>query len=117
MPGDEYSSATGGSLKLKGVNPSSKVSKSHKKKKKPNPAKQDLSSKAEKATEGAEETVGEAVEEHEVADGSSLTRTKSEKEVEEDLEAEIAARNGGKTEAELRHEEHRRRRVSAFPDS
>lgn len=114
MPGDEYASATGGSLKFKGVNPSSKVSKSHKRKKKPNPAKQELSSKAEKAIEGAEDNVGKTVEEHEAADGSSLTRTKSEKEVEEDLEAEIAARNGGKTEAELRHEEHRRKRVGIF---
>lgn len=114
MPADEYASATGGSLKLKGVNSSAKVSKSHKKKK-AKAEQQETSSKSEKAVDNAQDESSGAVEEAGTADEKILTLTKLEKDIEEGLEAEIAARNRGKTEAELRHEEHRRRKVGSSP--
>ena len=115
MPADEYATATGGSLKLKGVNPSSKVSKSHKKKKKkPKAEEPSSSSNLEESTENGLDDSLKTIREPETADEDALAREKSEKMIEEDLEAEISARASGKTEAELRHEEHRRRRVG-FP--
>ena len=110
MPADEYTSATGGSLKLKGVNSSSKILKSHKKKK-PKPEKQSLPSNLENPTENAQDNPFKPAEGSSTTDRNTMTRTKSEREIEEDLEAEISERNRGKTEAELRHEERRRRRV------
>lgn len=110
MPADEYASATGGTLKLKGVNSSSKISKSHKKKK-PKSEKRSPPSNLENPTEKARDESSKQEEGSSAVDGNIMTRTKSEKEVEEDLEAMISERNGGKTEAELRHEESRRRRV------
>ena len=114
MPADEYASATGGSLKLKGVNPSSKVSKSHKKKKKPKAEKPSSSSNLDDSTENGLDDPLKTNAESEIVDEGVLARAKSEKPVEEDLEAEDSVRGSGKTEAELRHEEHRRRRVG-FP--
>ena len=114
MPADEYVTATGGSLKLKGVNPSSKISKSHKKKKKPKAEKPSSSSNLDESTEDGLDGSLENIGKPEIDGEDALARTKSEKRIEEDLEAEISARASGKTEAELRHEEHRRRRVG-FP--
>ena len=114
MPADEYANATAGSLKLKGVNPSSKVSKSHKKKKKPKAEKPSSSSNIEESTENRLDDPLKAIGEPETVEEDALARTESEKQIEEELEAEITARGRGKTEAELRHEEHRRRRVG-FP--
>ena len=114
MPADEYATATGGSLKLKGVNPSSKVSKSHKKKKKPKAEKPSSSSNLEESTATGLDDPLQTVREPETVDEDVLEKAKSEKQIEDDLEAEISARGRGKTEAELRHEEHRRRRVG-FP--
>ena len=112
MPADEYATATGGSLKLKGVNPSSKISKSHKKKKKPKAEKPSSSSNLEESNEnGPDDPLKNVDGEPETVDEDALARVKAEKQIEEDLEAEISARGRGKTEAELRHEEHRRRRV------
>ncbi|KAL8790033.1 MAG: hypothetical protein Q9195_006535 [Heterodermia aff. obscurata] len=111
MPADEYATATAGSLKLKGVNPSSKVSKSHKKKKKPKAEKPSSSSNLEESTENGLDDPIKTIGEPATLDGDILARSKSEKQIEEDLEAEITERSRGKTEAELRHEEHRRRRL------
>ena len=115
MPADEYATATGGSLKLKGVNPSSKVSKSHKKKKKPKAEKPSSPSNLEESTGNGVDDPIKTIGEPETVDEHVLARAKSEKQIEEDLEAEISARGRGKTEAELRHEEHRRRRVCFSP--
>ena len=112
MPADEYATATGGSLKLKGVNPSSKVSKPHKKKKKPKAKKSSSNSNLEENTENGPDDPLKTVDgEPETVDEDALARAKAENQIEEDLEAEISARGRGKTEAELRHEERRRRRV------
>ncbi|CAF9903238.1 MAG: hypothetical protein HETSPECPRED_000171 [Heterodermia speciosa] len=113
MPADEYATATAGSLKLKGVNPSSKVSKSHKKKKKKKPKaeKPSSSSNLEESTEHGLDDPLKAIGDPETVEEDALARTESEKQIEEELEAEITARGRGKTEAELRHEEHRRRRL------
>ena len=110
MPADEYTSATGGSLKLKGVNSSSKITKSHKKKKL-KADKQSSSAKTENDSEIAQDGPSTAANEPGTADETALTRANQEKRIEEDLEAEIAARNRGKTEAQFRHEEQRRKRV------
>ena len=116
MPADEYATATGGSLKLKGVNPSSRVSKSHKKKKKKKPKAEEPSSSSnlEESTENGLDDSLKTIREPETVDEDALAKEGSEKMIEEDLEAETSARASGKTEAELRHEEHRRRRVG-FP--
>lgn len=104
MPGDEYASATGGSLKLKGVNSSSKITK--KKKKRPkspkeSPERTEQRSKSEDRSKPAEE-------DREVeSDALAQQDSNAQNEVEDDT----ALRNRGKTEAEIRHEERRRRRV------
>ncbi len=102
MPGDEYASTGGGSLKLKGVNPSSKITK--KKKKRPKSpesleptiqsTKQTDEDRAEKASKPASSAV-------------ALRGADAQPPVEDDT----SPHNVGKTEAELRHEERRRRRV------
>ena len=113
MPADEYAHTAGGSLKLKGVKSSSKVSKSHKKKR-PKIEKPSSSANPQDAAEKAPDDTTKPDQESSTSNGATMTRTKSEAEIEDSLEAEISARNIGKTEAELRHEEHRRRRVGSF---
>ena len=105
MPSDDYSAAVSGGLKLKGVNPSSKVSKH--KKKKPKPAQS-------AASETAEESKNSASAEGLKPDGEdpeATTRRSLDGSMEKDEEATSPPVRVGKTEAELRHEERRRKRV------
>ena len=105
MPSDDYSAAVSGGLKLKGVNPSSKVSKH--KKKKPKPAQS-------AALETAEEAKNSASAEGSKPDGEdpeATTRKSQDSSMEMDEEATSPPARAGKTEAELRHEERRRKRV------
>lgn len=95
MPGEEYNSAVGGGLKLKGSKPSG-ISK---KKKKSKIAKTD-------GTNGSRET-------------ETSDRAKKKDAIREDigedelarLEDEAYAQDNGKTEAERKHEEMKRKRV------
>jgi len=108
MPVDDYSSAVSGGLKLKGVNSSSKISKYKKKKPKPetDPAAADQSKDeavTQKADQEAESTEGAAMKQVHDKDDS----------IEENGDATPPSTRAGKTEAELRHEERRRKRVNA----
>ena len=110
MPSDDYSAAVSGGLKLKGVNSSSKVSKH--KKKKPKPAQSADSETAEKAKNSASaeglKPDGE--------DSEAITRRSQDGSIEKDEEVTSPPARVGKTEAELRHEERRRKRVGFPPD-
>ena len=101
MPGDDYTAAVGGGLKLKGVNSSSKVSKHKKKKPKPesNPAIE------EKPTEEPS-TPSKEID----PDASDSVVRKEDGDMPGEEEAASPSR-AGKTEAEMRHEERRRKRV------
>ena len=103
MGADEYTAAASGSLKLKGV----KDSKIDKKKKKKRRQLEDDSLK-----EPAKIAKGQ-VEEFDT-DGASKPneRTLGDALAEEDAESDCTPIGAGKTEAERRHEERRRKRVS-----
>ncbi|KAI4187369.1 MAG: hypothetical protein LQ348_004095 [Seirophora lacunosa] len=106
MPTDDYTSAAGGGLRLKGV-AGSKITK-HKKKRPKHPEPEKRSSSANPDAEPHEQV--QSGEEQAV----SMTKTSNDT-----TEDEVAKREGfedrsqarGKTEAELRHEERRRRRL------
>lgn len=103
MPKDDYSSAAGGGLRLKGVNPSSKISKHKKRPKAP--------AEAEKSTARSEPEASEKPKARSPKDdenGSILDRAEAEESEDETGEGATAR---GKTQAELQHEERRRRRV------
>lgn len=106
MPADDYTAAVSGGLKLKNVSSSSKVSKSHKKKR-PKPSQPESSADAEKPEAGVNDHGGDGK-----VDGDDGTVDKIEQLVPEDSAA-ISPLRTGKTEAELRHEERRRKRVNA----
>lgn len=114
MPADEYKTASSGSLKLKGVNPSSKVSKHKKKRQK---ALENASSdthandtdKLKSTDDGAPATSKNGRAQRE-SDEKTLVEEQSVDGVDEDEDA-TSSQKMGKTEAELRHEERRRRRV------
>ena len=109
MPSDDYSAAVSGGLKLKGVNQSSKVSKH--KKKKPKPAQSATSETAEEAKNSASaEGVKPDGEESE-----AITRKSRDGSMDREEEPTSPPARVGKTEAELRHEERRRKRVG-FPN-
>ena len=105
MPADDYTAAVSGGLKLKGVNSSSKVSKSHKKRRpkalesesttnvRPDESKEESTKDGEDVTTEQDESTG---------DGNERPL--------ENVEATTPPQVG-KTEAELRHEERRRKRV------
>ena len=108
MPADDYTTAVAGGLKLKGVNVSSKVSKSHKKKRpKPSQASSSADANADKSKNGAAND-GEHVKD----EGDDATVDKSKQALEEG--DAMSPPRAGKTETELRHEEHRRKRVRCF---
>ena len=105
MPADDYTAAVSGGLKLKGVSSSSKVSKSRKKKRPKAPESESITnvrsdeSKDEPTKDGEDATTEQ----------DESTRDGSERPL-EDVEATTPPQVG-KTEAELRHEERRRKRV------
>ena len=107
MPSDDYSTAVSGGLKLKGVNPSSKISKHKKKKSKP--AQSTASETAEEAKNSASaEGLKQDGEDSEVMTSKSRDGSVDRGEVPTSPPA-----RAGKTEAELRHEERRRKRVGS----
>ena len=101
MPADDYTAAVSGGLKLKNVSSSSKVSKSHKKKR----PKSSQPADAGNSNDGGAKDDGGDVK----IDQDDSTIGKNEQ-VLDDVEAASPSR-AGKTEAELRHEERRRKRV------
>lgn len=125
MPGDDYSAAVSGGLKLKGVGSSSKVSKQRKKKVKPvQPAESEEKKKTESVDGGKdgavnEDEVGEvgggeagAVMGRDLGEEGSRERSREEGERDDQEATPLPPlQRSGKTEAELRHEERRRRRV------
>ena len=114
MSPSDYTSAKSGTLRLKGVHPTAKIQKP--KKKRPNPSSDPTTASVSQSKKPAEtpdhtdpDPEGDANEdsakiEDEERDGvegaEGVTRQQS--------------RTGGKTEAEIRHEERRRRRVCFF---
>ncbi|CAD6590364.1 MAG: hypothetical protein ASARMPRED_004741 [Alectoria sarmentosa] len=108
MPADDYTAAISGGLKLKGVNSSGKVSKHHKKQRpKHSQPETSANASADKSKDGAIDD-GEQVE-----DGQEDATIGKGKQLFEDGEA-TSPPPAGKTEAELRHEEHRRKRARYF---
>lgn len=117
MPHDDYTASTGGALKLKGVGSASKISKTHKKKRPKPPQPAEFSDK----TLGTEKQVEKVVEDETVGerrlsmkDGSEQRENDEVDETrmgEEEVEEGVILRAVGKTEAERRHEERRRKRV------
>ncbi|KAL8692478.1 MAG: hypothetical protein Q9218_002514 [Villophora microphyllina] len=106
MPTDDYTSAAGGGLRLKGVNASSKISKHKKKRSKPpaetekGPPKPDPEALKKSKDRRSDQDDGYK------DDPDKFDRKKVEEE-----EIAEAATARGKTQAELQHEERRRRRV------
>jgi protein FAM32A len=98
MPADDYAQATRGTLKLKGVK-DSKVDKKKKKKKKTEDSDSTLKSKDKKS-----------IEVDELLESTSDARRK-DNEIEEPEDTSPIPTGAGKTEAEKRHEEMRRKRV------
>ena len=107
MPTDDYSVAISGGLKLKGVNDSSKVSKPQKKKRSKLAS---TNTKFEGSKDEAPEFSKEADVEEYAHDGDlnvNLNRRKMD-----DVEKDALSRpQVGRTEAELKHEERKRKRV------
>ena len=124
MPGDEYGAAVSGGLKLKGVGSGSKVSKQRRKKVKPVQPAESKEKKLDVVEERGDGAVNEDVD-GDMADGEAGadmrgdlegkgSRERSRQEGKRDNEEAIPLpplQRAGKTEAELRHEERRRRRV------
>ncbi|KAL8924039.1 MAG: hypothetical protein Q9172_002868 [Xanthocarpia lactea] len=106
MPTNDYTSAAGGGLRLKGVNPSSKISKH--KKKRPKPAEIETA-QSPSLNQGPEaESQGQ---EDGSPDGIRKEKLNSEEDRDHRDRTEGPTPSRGKTEAELRHEKRRRRRL------
>lgn len=103
MPGDEYASATRGTLKLKGVK-DSKIDKPKKKRKKDKQDKPSLEENEKRPASGEHEGAEEEKE-------RSSSRLGDERGEGPD-EGDMALQGRVKTEAERRYEEVRRKRVS-----
>ncbi|KAG8526955.1 uncharacterized protein KY384_008384 [Bacidia gigantensis] len=107
MPAEDYSAVSSGALKLKGVNLSSKIHKH--KKKRPKPSAPESSTASESQLQAAknqrQDTEAEREHSHErpSEDQDDVARTVPE---------EIERLRSGKTEAEIRHEEIRRKRLN-----
>lgn len=109
MPADDYTAAISGGLKLKGVNSSGKVSKHHKKQR-PKHSQPEFSVDA-----SAEKSKDRAIDDGEhIKDEQEDATIGKSKQSFEDGEATTSPPPAGKTEAELRHEEHRRKRACYF---
>ena len=104
MPFSDYANAVGGGLKLKGAKDAGV--RKHKKKSKSDPSK--ATKEAEKAIkdgDGEESTQESAVQ-------KALAEEEQEQDAAGQEEKEFEAKSFGKTEAQRRHEERRRKRVS-----
>jgi protein FAM32A len=107
MPGNEYASAIGGGLKLKGSKPSGVAKKKKKKEKKSAGVSQEVA--LEKAVEGAEVV---NVEKQEITD-DTVSKERKDASAERDGERDDGDGEGDgyKTETQKRHEEMRRKRL------
>ncbi|KAI4174918.1 MAG: hypothetical protein LQ343_001945 [Gyalolechia ehrenbergii] len=105
MPTDDYTAATGGGLRLKGVS-GSKITK-HKKKRPKNPEAEKRSPSAHADAEPSK------AQEHDQKREKAFTHNSLAVEdgIEDREASEDRSQPRGKTEAELRHEERRRRRL------
>lgn len=105
MPAEDYTSATSGTLKLKGAH-NSKISKKKKRPKPPQPSSnnQDSATLPPVAREPSTDKNGSNV-------GSELEKLERKGDEEGAEKEEIPLHGRGKTEAEIRHEERRRKRV------
>ena len=108
MPSEDYTVVTPGGLKLKGVN-GSKISKSHRKRRKPNPE-----APSKDPQEDGVDSDG-VIAKHNSSIIIAENQTAVTKAEEQHSEKETSNEPSGKTEAELRHEERRRRRVRLQP--
>lgn len=117
MPHDEYTTSSGGALKLKGVTSASKISKPHKKKRKP-PQRAEFSDAALGVGKEAEKEVGDKI----AGERSPSKKDGSEQREDDEVDRKSTGEGDdggegviltavGKTEAEKRHEERRRKRV------
>ncbi len=107
MPAEDYKSVTSGTLKLKGVQ-DSKISK--KKKKRPKPPEHSTSNQDSAGTPleaGDDLSTGQ----QELEGRSSLEKQESEKDAGDAESDETPLHGRAKTEAEIRHDERRRKRV------
>ncbi|KAK4698169.1 protein FAM32A, partial [Lecanoromycetidae sp. Uapishka_2] len=113
MPGDDYTAAVGGGLKLKGVNPSSKIQKHKKKKPKPdsNPQSTPTTDILDKPAQDKDGITPESVEDSEQAPIAKNDEGQERNGDRGDEAATPPPSRAGKTEAELRHEERRRKRL------
>ncbi|KAL9604034.1 MAG: hypothetical protein Q9219_000796 [cf. Caloplaca sp. 3 TL-2023] len=110
MPIDDYTTAAGGSLRLKGVK-GSKITK-HKKKWAKNP--EEAEKQRSPPVDPENETGARSQEPDEPVEEAAARISQVDEDVRGDRdgsEEEDRARPRGKTEAELRHEERRRRRL------
>lgn len=118
MPNKDYVTPTSGSLRLKGIGPSSKISKIHKRKKKRENTGEEKEAIRREATrqdglrrhdldvENVDRSKDRNKGQKQAMDGPTNEKSNAAEEDDED-------RLGGhKTEAELRYEERRRKRVS-----
>ena len=104
MPSEEYESVTLGALKLKGVNSSSKIHKHKKKRPKPTTDSTTVARENESTEKGEDES----------PDRESDDKSRQiSKEVDEEVQStdHLNDLRAGKTDAELRHEERRRKRL------
>ncbi|KAL8948036.1 MAG: hypothetical protein Q9222_005739 [Ikaeria aurantiellina] len=107
MPTDDYSSAAGGGLRLKGVSSTSKISKHKKKRPKPPEADQKLPS----TNPDAEITKSSEQSQLNDEPENSLDKKSRPEDASAPEKSPTPTQARGKTEAELRHEERRRRRL------
>jgi protein FAM32A len=111
MPAEDYTPATSGTLKLKGVQ-NSKISKKKKRPKPPQPS----SSNQDSTT--LPPTAGELTADKNGSDVGSELEKLDKKGHDDGVEKEEISLHGrGKTEAQIRHEERRRKRVWSIASS
>ena len=105
MPSEDYAPVSSGALRLKGVNPSSKIHK-HKKKRLKSSAGAGASASHEDESNKTEDQMS-----HQRESESSPQQAQTDLSNQGKPTEEPEALRQGKTEAELRHEERRRRRL------
>ncbi|KAL6715879.1 hypothetical protein ACLMJK_006840 [Lecanora helva] len=106
MAPDEYSTAISGGLKLKGVNPSSKISKHKKRKPK---AESDPSIDSTKNSKTPKDETSKPTDLS--SEDKAISKETLEDETPESRDSALQEDHPPKTEAELRHEERRRKRL------
>lgn len=108
MPSEDYAAASTGALKLKGVASSSKIGKHKKKKKVKRPQSPDGAKEEEPPSEQSTELqLSKTTNDNPPEDRDASRNNSDPHQKDHDTEAPRA----GKTEAELRHEERRRKRL------